>query len=250
MKTNIIYNEDCFKILKTFKDNCVDFSLTSPPYNLTNSIRPKSEGPDRIKKVYKEYGDSLEKEEYKEFLYNIIDELIRVSKKQVFFNIQYLSKTKSTIFQLLGDYKNKVKDVLIWHKTPSNPAINKNVLTHNYEFIIIFDKNNNNRSYSKEFSRKGTDTTCFTELTNGFINKERFKCDGNFAIMSIQVARRLIKTFTNENDIILDPFMGSGTTGVACLDLGRRFIGIEKNDKYVKIADERIKSREGIETLF
>ena len=52
----------------------------------------------------------------------------------------------------------------------------------------------------------------------------------------------LVKIHTNKNDIILDPFMGSGTTGIACMNTGRKFIGIELNEKYFNIAKERLKN--------
>ncbi len=52
--------------------------------------------------------------------------------------------------------------------------------------------------------------------------------------------RELITLFTNPGDVVLDPFMGAGTTGVACIQLGRKFIGIELNEKYYKIAKSRI----------
>jgi DNA modification methylase len=251
MKLNHIYNGDCFEIIKTFETNSVDFSLTSPPYNLYRSIRPKSEGKKRIKQVYDGYSDNLSEEEYEEFLVSIINELIRVSRKQVFFNIQYLSNTKSTLFKLLGGFRNQIKDLLIWHKQPSNPAIKENVLTHNYEFVIVFDKNNISRSYEGlKFDRRGKDTTCFIEKTNSFVNKERFNCEGNFAIMSIQVARRLIQTFTKENEIVLDPFMGSGTTALACVESSRQYVGIEINKDTIDIANRRLEVKNNTDVLF
>ena len=56
----------------------------------------------------------------------------------------------------------------------------------------------------------------------------------------VEVIRKLVRVLSNENDIVFDPFMGSGTTGVACKELNRNFVGIDIDDKYFKIAEERI----------
>ena len=56
----------------------------------------------------------------------------------------------------------------------------------------------------------------------------------------LKVIRKLVRVLSNENDIVFDPFMGSGTTGVACKELNRNFVGVDIDDKYFKIAEERI----------
>jgi len=66
----------------------------------------------------------------------------------------------------------------------------------------------------------------------------------------IELMKMIILDLTKENDLILDPFMGSGTTGVACMETGRRFIGIEKEPKYFEIAEKRIKNAAAQEIMF
>lgn len=237
----IILGDGLF-ILKSFGDNSVDYTLTSPPYNnKTNKIVNKG------KSFYSIYKDSLTDDAYYTFLVEIIRELIRVTKHYTFFNMMYNVDNKEIVCQLMGLYAFHIKDILIWEK-PKQPAMCHNVLTHNYEFIFVFSKEQENRKYEIDFGGKGEYTTCFKEVGNSAINRERFSCKENFAIMGIQVARRIIKTFTKKNDIILDPFLGSGTTAVAAKQLGRDWIGIELSEKMIKIAKERISSVE--EPLF
>jgi DNA modification methylase len=233
---NSIIIGDCLKILDNLPDNAVDYTLTSPPYNnKTNKIVNKG------KSFYNEYEDKKTDAAYEEFLYSVIDKLLRVTKNYIFFNIMYNTDNKEIVCRLMGKYAEHIKDILIWKK-PIQPAMCTSVLTHNYEYIFVISKTRENRKYEINFGKQGNYTTCFEEKGNGITNKERFACDGNFAVMSIQVARRIISTFTKKKDLILDPFAGSFTTGVAAKELGRRFLGIELIPKTAEIAEERINS--------
>lgn len=233
LELNKIYCMDCLVGLKLLPDNSVDYSFTSPPYNQKRSISHSSN-------LYENYADNMPNEEYYNFLCGVINELLRVTKNQIFFNIQYNSNNRKAVFLIIGRYAENIKDVLIWIKTFPQPAICRNVLTHNYEFIIVFSKENKNRSYIADFGLKGKYTTAFIEKNNCIFNKDCFNHESHFAIMSINLARRIVSTFTQEGDIILDPFMGSGTTAVACKQLGRHFIGFEISQKYVDIANKRL----------
>jgi site-specific DNA-methyltransferase (adenine-specific) len=74
------------------------------------------------------------------------------------------------------------------------------------------------------------------------IPRSRSKTKTHSATFPLSLAEKAIKNFSKENDIVLDPFMGTGTTGVACKNLNRDFIGIELDQEYFKIAKERIES--------
>jgi DNA modification methylase len=223
--------------LKEFPDNSVDFTLTSPPYNIGSLLGSVDRS---AKKTYKKYKDNLNEEEYYNFLIEIIDELLRVTKKYILFNVMYVSKNRSALFKLIGKYHNNIKDILIWEKK-IQPAINKTCLTHNYEFIFVLNKEKENRAYKElNFGNTGDFRTCFKEKDNSAANSEAFWCDINSAIMSINLARRMITTFTKEGDLILDPFLGAGTTIVACKETNRRFIGIELDKECLPIINKRL----------
>lgn len=229
---------DSKTILKEFLDNSVDYVLTSPPYNI-GSLLGATDIP--AKKTYKKYKDNLNEEEYYGFLVEIIDQLLRVTKKHVLFNIMYVSKNRSAIFKLIGKYHSNIKDILIWEKK-IQPAIHKACLTHNYEFIFVLSKEKENRAYEGlNFGNTGDFRTCFKEKDNSAVNPEAFWCDVNCAIMSINLARRMITTFTKEGDLILDPFLGVGTTAVACKETNRKFIGIELDKECLPIINRRLK---------
>ncbi len=237
LELNKIYCMDCLEGLKLIPDNSIDLVVTSPPYNLGVFIKHK-------KDIYTEYNDK--NLVWKDLIKNSLDECLRVAKNEVFYNIQYVSNNKVDLFEIIGEYKTKIKDILIWEKTLPAPAINAHVLTHSYEFIFVFSNNANTRAYKMDFGLEGKCRTSFAFLNNDMHNPERFACEGNFAVMSVQVARHILSTFSNEGDTVLDPFMGSGTTAVACKQLQRNFIGFELSQKYVDIANRRLQQ----DTLF
>ena len=130
---------------------------------------------------------------------------------------QFVFWSKSVEFPL--DYSA----VHIWNKNPSN---------HGAQYERIFERNGG--KHYKVFTYYMVNSTVAAQLTNDvFANHPSQK--------PINLIRKLVNDFTNEGDTILDPFMGSGTTGVACVQTGRNFIGIEIDPDYFAIAERRIK---------
>ena len=111
------------------------------------------------------------------------------------------------------------------------------VLNKATELIIMFESNAKaGRCFNTYNFNRG-------ELSDIWrIPRERSITKKHSAIFPLSLAEKAIKNFSKENDIVLDPFMGSGTTGVACKNLNRDFIGIELDQEYFKIAKERIES--------
>ena len=112
MVINKIYNENCLDTMAKMKDDFVDISLTSPPYNTGGQNAQTG----RNRKLYNEYKDNLSDEEYYNFIKNVLNELLRVSKHYVFFNFQILTKNKSCYLKLMGEFSENIKDVFIWKK--------------------------------------------------------------------------------------------------------------------------------------
>lgn len=209
---NSIHNIDCFEGFKLLEDKSINHVFTSPPYNRKRNDK------------YEHHDDIIE--DYFGFLCNVINECLRVSKDYVFFNIMKNYYNKQDVFQLIGTYYDKIQEIIIWEKTNPLPA-NGNNITNAYEFFIIFgDKPlKSNTTYTKNLLA--------TSINNKTSKEHR-------AIMKQEVADWFIEKFTQEGDVILDCFMGTGTTVISCINFKRSYIGFEIQPEYFKTINERI----------
>jgi len=224
---NKIINGDCLEVMKGIPDKSVDLVLTSPPYNF-------NAGSGLGDKYEEGFNDSLKPDDYLRQQIASIQEMIRVSNL-VFYNIQMIAGNKDCLTDLIGIFSKKLKEIIVWDKMTAEPAINENCLNSQFEFILVFC-DNNRRKFDRCFFPKGT-------LSNVWkIGKNTAKVtdEKHSAIMPMSLPLKVLENFSKLDDIILDPFSGSGTTAVACKELGRKFIGIEINSKYCEIAQRRL----------
>ena len=212
---NEIINIDCIDGFSKLDNNSVNHIFTSPPYNRKRNDK------------YKEYTDI--KEDYNEWLQFVINESLRVSKGYVFFNIMKNYYNKKDVFDLIGQFSDKIQDIIIWEKTNPLPASGKSI-TNSYEFFLILgDKPlKSNFTYTKN-------------IISTSVNSQMTK--DHKAIMKQDVADWFIEMFTSENDLILDPFMGLGTTAISCLKFNRNYLGFEISEIYHKSSIQNIKEK-------
>jgi len=224
------------------EDNSVTHTITSPPYNLSTSIRKAC----KTTKIYQDYEDNLNTDEYYQFIYNTIKECIRVSQYYVFFNFQMLKNNQKVYFKILNDFSENIKEIIIWNKTNSVPAMNPTCLTSSFEFIIVFTdkKKSLNRSFEKanfhnRIKGNGINSNVITTNTSyseKFQGRELHK-----AIFPEHLINNLINKFVSKDDIVFDPFIGTGTTAVCCKKYSINYIGFEISKEYCDIAEERLK---------
>lgn len=233
-----LHQGDCLEILKTFEDNSIDCVITSPPYNMGLRIKGdkyiKRTETSKISTKYHNFKDDLTMAEYYDFTKKVLTELLRVSDL-VFYNIQFLTGNKVALFKIIGDFAEKIKDIIIWDKVLAQPAMAEKVLNSRFEVILILQ---NSKPYSRVF-----DTAVFNRGTLN--NLWQIKPDKNNnpkhkAIFPKELCRTIITNFTKEGDTILDCFMGTGTTGTMAKELERNFIGIEIDEDYFATAKEQI----------
>lgn len=225
MEINKIYNIDCFDGFKGLEDNSVDHVFTSPPYNRKHFGLKKDQLNGVKSDKYKYSTDNID--DYFGFLCNVIDESLRVSKGFVFFNIMKNYYNKQDVFKLIGHYSKEIVDIHIHAKSNPLPASGKSV-TNAFEFFIILGKGplKSNTTYTKNV---------ITTAVNSKMPKD------HKAVMHQDVSDWFIEKFTKEGNLILDPFMGYGTTAITCIKKKRDFIGFELQKEYVELSLERIK---------
>lgn len=228
---NKIYNEDCLITMKRLDDKSVDNVITSPPYNVGYN---NMHGKDITK--YKLYDDSKNNEFYENWLYNVIDELLRVTKNHIFFNIQMLGNNKNTVLKLFGKYEKNIKDIIIWNKKIAPPHIEEGVMNSKFEFIIIFSNQNPEKKKFYDGKFKGN----FNNVIDGLSASGNEYAKIHKATYPLYLPRTILQKFGEKNDIIYDPFMGTGTTALACLMENRKYIGSEIDTEYIKLINKRL----------
>lgn len=239
MENNILlFNEDCLSALKSIADRSVDLVLTSPPYNMNLRIRNGKYCSRQIVKElttkYANFDDNLPMGEYFEFNKNVINECLRVSDL-VFYNVQFLTGNKPALFKLIGHFHDKLKEFIIWDKCNAQPAIGKGVMNSQFEVLLVFQ---NSKPESRAFDNcnfeRGTLSNLWSIKRGKKLNKE------HGAVFPDELAEKVILNFTDPGQIVLDPFMGTGTTGAVAKLHGRKFMGIELDADYFNFSAERI----------
>lgn len=199
-----LYLGDCLDILPTLGK--VDAVITDPPYNAKNI------GPNQ--RVYENQVMQLSDKDYQQFCLDWFEKSAALTSN-IFFTCGIAN---------ICNYPQP-KWVICWHK-PASVSFNRMGGFNAWEPIFI---------YGKPHSRIGQDYWIYntTNLKKGA--EKNHPCPKPTALMN-----KMVIVFAGEGSTVLDPFMGSGTTGVACMNLGRKFIGIEIEPKYFDIACERI----------
>lgn len=226
--------------MKEIPDNSLHLMITSPPYNAS-----------------KEYDKDLSLDEYLDMLRRVFSETYRVlvNGGRACVNIANLGRKP---YIPLSDYVSKMmidigfnmRGEIIWNKAASaspstawgswQSAANP-ILRDVHEYILVFSKGEYRRKRTPD--KKNTITKeHFMEWTKSIwtMNAESAKRIGHPAPFPVELPYRLIQLYSFENDIILDPFIGSGTTAIAAIQSNRFYIGYDTEEKYIKLAENRI----------
>lgn len=238
MKTNIIYNESCLETLKKIENNSINIVITSPPYNMNLRIRNGQYCSRQIVKEfstkYDHFDDNLPIDEFYKFHSNVISELLRVSEL-IFYNIQIVTGSKRAFFKIIGDFAENLKDIIIWDKGYAQPAMGIGILNRQSELILVFDsKNAISRKFETHNFKRGT----LDDIWD--IKRGKKIDDSHAAVFPEKLVSTILENFSNENDIIYDPFMGTGTTAIVSKKLNRRWVGSEISEIYCDIAEKRL----------
>jgi site-specific DNA-methyltransferase (adenine-specific) len=219
MELNKIYQGDCLQVLKTFSDKSVDLILTDPPYELENHGGGTSE-------MWRQLCDKHIDFISNGFDISVLAEFERVCKV---VNIIMFCSNKQ-VSKLMSYFENKgySTTLLVWHKPNAVPFGNGKYIS-DIEFIVFV--RGKNATYNSLGVKEQSKLFQYNYPTKDRLHPTQ---------KPVPLIERLIKLSSNEKDTILDPFIGSGTTAVACLKTGRNYVRIELDQKYVDIANNRI----------
>lgn len=225
--------------MEELPDNCVHLMVTSPPYN-----------------VGKEYDEDMDMDEYRNFLLKVWKETYRVLVPggRACINIANLGRKPyipihAFIIEDMLSIGFVMRGEVIWVKkgggAPSTAwgtwmSAKNPVLRDEHEYILVFSKGRLDRDDKGKRSTISKEE--FLEFTRSvwYMKPESAKKIGHPAPFPEELPYRLIQLYTFEGDVVLDPFMGSGQTAVACIKTNRIFIGYEINCDYVELANKRI----------
>lgn len=255
-----LYNGDCLEIMKNFKQNIIDLTVTSPPYD---NLRT--------------YNGNIQQWQFDKFKLIAI-ELYRITKDGgivvwVVGDATINGSETGTQFKQALWFKEcgfNLHDTMIYMKNGTGACGSKYCYYQCFEYMFVFSKGRpktvNRLTCEKLRPVKGgiTEGRLKKDGTRRYENRKKPSknekqlrtniwsynvgfCSSNYgqghpAVFPIELSTDHILQWSKENDIILDPFMGSGTTGISCVNTNRNFIGIELEKKYFDISKERIEN--------
>ena len=227
---------DCVKKLKEINDNTIDLVLTDPPYNLGLFMKGRDTnlGALRENHFVASSWDNDEQQEWEAHMSDFFRESARVLKKgasMVVFMAVIKVETLIKIAQANGFY---YKTTGSWHKTnpmPRNMNLHFINSTESWVYFVYGAK-------TGKFNNKGKAVHDFIETS--VINNGEKKHGKHPTQKPVKLMEHFVSILSDEGDVVLDPFMGSGSTGVAAISLGRQFHGIELSEEYFKVASLRI----------
>ncbi len=241
LELNKTYNEDCIDTMKLIGDKEVDLVITSPPYNMNLRImKGKYVSRQVIKEEfttkYNGFSDNLPIEDFYELHSFILKELIRISNI-VFYNIQIVTGSKRAFFKMIGDFSDNLKEIIVWDKINSQPSMHSGVLNSQHELILVFESEN--LAISREYKKCNFDRGTVSNVWNIKRCKKLVKDHG--AVFPEELVETILKNFSKDNDIVYDPFMGTGTVARVCRNMNRNFIGSEISKYYCDVANSTCK---------
>ncbi|MFB6349921.1 DNA-methyltransferase [Moraxella sp. ZJ142] len=225
-----IFNNNCIETMQGLQQQniVVNHIITDPPYNISSENNFHSMNNPRAGVDFGEWDKDFDVARWLDFAFPLLH---KNGSLVIFCSYRFISQITQKIEQLGG----VVKDVMIWQKQNPMPRNIHRRYVQDMEFMIWAVKSKTSKWIFNKPTDKPYQRGFFQTPT--LLGKERTKhpTQKPVALMS-----EIIQIHTNENELILDPFMGVGSTGVACHRLGRQFIGIEQDKTWFQVAKQRL----------
>lgn len=245
-----LYKGDCIDILKDIPDNSVDLIFADPPYFLSNGgISCRAGKMVSVNKADWDKSNGIDKDF--EFTFNWLYECKRVLKDT---GSIWISGTMHNIYQVgyaLQKLDYRILNEISWFKPNAPPNLSCRYFAHSHETLIWARKDQESRhKFNYELMKKWDDKISesgkqMRSVWNIPLTPQQEKKSGKHPTQKpLELLKRIVLSSTDKGDLVLDPFNGSGTTGVAAKLYNRRYIGIDLDKIYLDLTVKRIKSLE------
>lgn len=253
LKLNTIHKGDCIELMGRIEPKSVDLVFADPPYNLSGKVlnlRGSKTGGDWFK--VNEKWDVYSGVEYQEFSDQWIKKAASALSDSGSIYVCCSQHNIDAVISSLRSVDCKINNIIVWQKSNPMPNTTKRLYTHSVEFIVwavkgkgwIFnaaDLRDMNPDRQKDGKPRMMRDVWTFPVVQG---EERLRGSDGRALhptqKPLELVKRTIVASSNVGQVVLDPFIGSGTTAVAAELLGRFWLGIEKDDLYVEAAKDRI----------
>ncbi len=248
-----VYLGDCLDVMQEIPDGSIDMILCDLPYGTTackwDVIIPFEPLWEQYKRIIKDNG-AIVLTASQPFTSALVMSNVKLYKQ----NLVYLKTRPTNVFNAKIQFMKWHEDILIFYKKP--PTFNPQMRTDGQFSAKKVQRNNHDRG-NGIFGKTGENKDYIHESNNGLFYPKTVLEYSNVnnhknvhpTQKPVPLFEYLIKTYTNEGDLVLDNCMGSGTTAIACINTGRNYIGIEKDEEYFEKAKIRIKEAQGQKRL-
>jgi site-specific DNA-methyltransferase (adenine-specific) len=254
LKLNTIHHGDSIDLLGNLEPRSIDMIFADPPYNISGKplvLKGNLTGGDWAK--VNEKWDIYSSDDYQVFTNDWVARGLNSLKENGAIYVCCSQHNIEAVMHALRINSCKVNNIIVWEKSNPMPNTTKRLLTHSVEFVVwavkgkgwIFnssDLRDLNPDRQKDGSPRMMRDVWVFPVVQG---SERLRIGNGRALhptqKPLELVRRTIIASTKKGEVVLDPFMGSGTTAVAAKIEGRKWIGIEREKRYIRAAETRIK---------
>jgi DNA modification methylase len=240
LEINKIYNEDCLIGMKKIKDCSIDAIITDPPYGIAKKkpLRGSSKG--KIKTLDSKWDMFETDEDFIAFTELWVKECKRVLKPSGSIAVWGDRRNIFFVQPILEKYFPKFLDMITWIKRDAPPNVSQRGLSASTEFCLVYSNTEKGWTFNGQDIKKynnGKQARNYLDIQRSMTKKERLPHPTQ---KKIETQTFLVEMMSNKGEVILDPFVGSGTLAESTIITGRNFIAIEKDLENYKMAQERI----------
>lgn len=231
-----LLNEDCLKAIPNMKADSVDLVITDPPYNLGLFMKDRATNLHKMRSNF--FGaagwDDYKVSDWENSMNELFSQLSGVCRKGATLIVFMAIIKVESIIRMAQKYGFYYKTTGIWHKTNPMPRNMNMQFVNSTEAWIYF-------TYGAKRGTFNNKNKLLHDFVEYSVAPQNERVHGGHPTQKpVKLMKFFVETLSSEGDVILDPFMGSGTTGVAAKSCNRNFIGIELNEKYYEMAKNRI----------